>query len=643
MPIWHPPNTTNTLGSGVPLFQSLLSPGITYASPGNPFYGPANVNPNPTFDTLTVVGTADVGGLLSVVGGIATSALTATGQINTSSLTATGQINTSNLTVTASTITNSLKVNTALNLDGSILTTQTSGPISELLLNGIPIATTSNITNVADWALYSAAQDVNVSNHHITDFVSLNFAGSNVLLTASNTSLLINGNPVQTGTPSTINSLSGATCSVTADPGAVPQVGLVTITGQNGTYGKLDLVANSGIGGVSGGNISLTANGGFGTSGLFGQVDIVANQGVASGITTGGKINITANSGLSGGLTSAVNVNAGGITVQSGYSSPVGSVAGYTFVGGNSGVNICGGLPGTIPNVPGTTYIYGTTGIELGATTFLTNVRPYQFGLVNASDITIAGRSENIGLGNHTAYVNLSTCKTISFGGTGDPDLGQITGLSTINGAAYVAGGGVSDRITSAGGSVIVGPVGQINITPASGQPTIINAGITITDNNITEVNSLQFNTSGPPSGQIVNLSTINGVAYAPAITNRASSTTPISITATTSGTAQQIANLSMLTTIAGYDLDIFACIVFTTDTNTIVNINCFVTIDSVPVGQTFSSSIGGIGHFLTFPVQCSLLGATASTHSVAVECYASTGTNITMNSYQLTGIGNLA
>jgi len=543
-----------------------------------------------------------------------------------------------------------------ISLDGNLLTTNTGGG-GELLLNGIPIATTSNISSITDWSLYSAVSSINCATNDILNVgnivgktgdmslsnvgtISFDVAGVRAIENLST----INGFPYSAGGGGGGNTISGTTTFDTADGGLTPSPAIATISAQNGLYGKVDISASAGTGGNSGGNVSITANGGSGGSGLYGQIDIIANQGSASGITTGGKINITANTGLSGGVPSAVNINAGGITVQSGFTVPIGSVGGYTFIGGNSGVNICGGSPSVIPNVPGTTYIYGTTGVEVGSDMYANNIFPYQYGILNGADLVIQGREYDIGLGNHIAYVNISTCKSIQFGGSTDVgDIGQIAGLSTINGQPYVPGGGVSDRITNASGSVIVGNVGQINITPAGVQPVIINGNITITNLDIAGVNSLQFNTIGPPSGQIVNLSTINGVAYAPAITNRASSTTPLLISATTSGTAITIGNLSMQTTIAGYDLDIFACIVFKTTNNSILDINCFITIDGVQVGQTFTSSISGANHYLTFPVQCSQLASTASTHTVLIKCYATNATDITMQSYQLTGIGNLA
>ena len=377
-----------------------------------------------------------------------------------------------------------LNVIGGINLDGNILTTDTvSGGVGELLLNGVPIATTSNISSVTEWSFYPAISSINCSANNIlnvgdivgkTGDMNLSNVGTMTFDVLGNRALVnlstINGAAYVPGSSGPSNQISGTTTLDIADGGAGVSPALAEITAQNGTFGKVAVTANAGFGGISGGNISLTANGGSGSAGLYGQIDIVANQGTASGVTTGGKINITANSGLSGGLTSAVNVNAGGITVQSGITSPIASVAGYTFMGGNSGVNICGGLPGTIPNVPGTTYIYGTTGVEIGSDMYMTNVYPYQYGILNASDIIISGRTLDVGLGPHTAYVNLSTCKTIGFGGQYDTgNIGQITGLSTINGSPYNGSPGVPTQIAQAGSSVVCEGNGVINMITSLG------------------------------------------------------------------------------------------------------------------------------------------------------------------------------
>ena len=64
-----------------------------------------------------------------------------------------------------STLNNStINVNT-IDIDGQILTADSD----QLFLNGLPIATTANISSIADWALYDSVSTVRMMNHDITE------------------------------------------------------------------------------------------------------------------------------------------------------------------------------------------------------------------------------------------------------------------------------------------------------------------------------------------------------------------------------------------------------------------------------------------------------------------------------------------
>jgi len=71
---------------------------------------------------------------------------------------------------------------TSITLDGNTLDTAGSGFGSELLLNGVPIATTSNISSIGDWAYEPAISTINANNN---DIISANNVGC-VNLTATN-------------------------------------------------------------------------------------------------------------------------------------------------------------------------------------------------------------------------------------------------------------------------------------------------------------------------------------------------------------------------------------------------------------------------------------------------------------------------
>ena len=109
-------------------------------------------------------------------------------QMNISSLNA---VNLSTQNLNASTISNYEIFTTYIDLDNQILTAD----VTNLLLNGIPIATVSQLSNVADWAAYNAISTVNMGNFGIINASTIQ-VNSNVLNTTTST-ITVNGfNPV---------------------------------------------------------------------------------------------------------------------------------------------------------------------------------------------------------------------------------------------------------------------------------------------------------------------------------------------------------------------------------------------------------------------------------------------------------------
>ena len=79
----------------------------------------------------------------------------------------------------------------SLQLDDQVLTALSG----ELLLNGVPIATIPNISNVADWALYPALSNIDANNYALQNVSGFQLDGNQVS-TLGNT-ILVNGfNPV---------------------------------------------------------------------------------------------------------------------------------------------------------------------------------------------------------------------------------------------------------------------------------------------------------------------------------------------------------------------------------------------------------------------------------------------------------------
>jgi len=276
---------------------------------------------------------------------------------------------------------------------------------------------------------------------------------------------------------STIRNDGTSNLNILTDTGASVGSAYMTLLAQNGTGGRVDILAKSGFGDINGGRINLTADGGgtvFPVAGSFGQIDITANGGQPSPTTAlGGLINITANTplGLTTTLPSAIKLSAAGVNSYAGAIPAVGSLAGYNFIYGTGGVNICAGLPAAFPNFPGTVYIYGTNGIELGANVYTTNIQPYFSGLVNPSDLVITGRTDNFGFGPYTAIVNVSTVGQVSFSAdrgpasvTGIKSLQgtslEITNLSSINGIPYVPAASNPDILAS---TITIDPTGFVS------------------------------------------------------------------------------------------------------------------------------------------------------------------------------------
>ena len=491
----------------------------------------------------------------------------------------------------------------ALNLDNSLLTTVGT----ELLLNGIPLATTSNISSLSDWALDPAVSTLNMNgnssiNGSLTSTNVINAGSgligslvcndiSTVTLTVQSTihvvSTLsslqieaqsgifssINGIQIPQGiealssfntasvsslTASSINGLSypppnsdvsqwatfPATSTITGGAGATDDLKLSATRFLNANASGVNIVVDEGANVASlatfsvtaqngnRGNIALTANPGVG--GVFGQIGLTANGGSVLGVGAGGLIELTANTPLGTlcNATSAIKFSAAGINSYAGAVPPIGSLLGYNFIYGTLGVNLCAGLPPLLPNTAGTTYLYGTTGITLGSQTntasditqssgaglFTTLVTGYwPGGVFSPSNLVIRGRQIPV-YGN--SYVQLCNVDILSF------DSGArkaITGVSTINGAAYPppVGSVPSDLVVST--LVARDSVGTLALSissinggsyPPPTPPVVIPSDLV--------VSTLTASTSviAPliSVSTLVNISTINGASYPPAV-----------------------------------------------------------------------------------------------------------------------------
>ena len=301
------------------------------------------------------------------------------------------------------------------------------------------------VADVSRWATYQAVSNVNLAGNSLIDS-----AGA---LTVQAT----NGN---------LNLIDDKGATVISDS-------VVNLTAKNGSGGTVNILADSGFGFINGGVVNVTANGGNAVAGLYGRVSIKAEPGTALGVDTGGVVEIIANSGTSASnLTSKISLNAGGINIYSGIGSPFASLFGYTYINASLGVSLVAGAFTSGLQSPGTVYLYGANGIVLGTTTYASLVTGFWDGLNTPSNLILTGRQTISG----NSRVLVSNVDNISF----ESSQGRITGLSSINGAAY--------------------PPPAVEPTPDI------------------QVSSILVNTAGYVSASRLYVSTINDLAYPPVL-----------------------------------------------------------------------------------------------------------------------------
>lgn len=323
-----------------------------------------------------------------------------------------------------------------------------------LYFNDELLALAGSISNVSDWALYPAIGDVDLQSNNLImkGGVVLSNTGSNLyfgsnLLNASDWSTLpaiqpvdVAGNVIsnvstisgQTGTSNlTLTSSSNLVfeasnairqtadiIQITGDAGLNPlDTGIVTIKGQGGNGGRINLTAESS---------TLT--------GLNGRIVLTANGGSIGGYGFGGEIDLTATTplGLSN-LTSAIKLSAEGINSYAGVTSSLGSTFGYNYVHGDIGVNITAGAGSIIPNFTGTIYLKGTNGTEVQNGLYADHIYPYSdtltFPNLRITGNTLTGADVEI---SNVVKLDGDNCVMT---GISNATITNISGLSTINGS----------------------------------------------------------------------------------------------------------------------------------------------------------------------------------------------------------------
>jgi hypothetical protein len=269
---------------------------------------------------------------------------------------------------------------------------------SNLYFNGSLLVNSGDLSNISDWALYSAVSNIECSNNgakrsinnanaitsvsvSATSNVTTDKVVANTISNATNLSLVSGATSVGLLTNSFPQITNSAFSSISNVVDRLVDVGgdaNYTIVAKNGNRGNITIQANSGDNNeVSYGQINLTANG---TKQTIGSVQY----------SYGGLLTLSANTPILTGAgvvsTSAVKINGGGVNIYAGSFSSFGSLAGQLYLWGQLGTSLtCSPSPPS-PITAGSVYIYGSNGTKMDGLVQMSNLSN-----ISGSGFTING------------------------------------------------------------------------------------------------------------------------------------------------------------------------------------------------------------------------------------------------------------
>jgi hypothetical protein len=325
--------------------------------------------------------------------------------------------------------------------------------------------------------------------------VNLTTTGGNVNVTAYNNVVVDSGNDI----------------NMTADGGLNPiLLSAININAKNGGGGQVNIVADPAALTPVPGAVYITANGG--------TINIPnPPPEPPTPVTVGGLISLDANGGF--GLytaSSAIKMSAAGINSYAGAIPSIGSVAGYNFIYGTAGVNICAGLPSAGFQLPLTSYIYGVgvpgayggvrlqspNGIQMLSDTYMTNLYP-----LDTDGLNIAGRSF-LGTGN----VNIEDVQTFEMNGGAALKTDNISSVSN-SGILYT-----DNLIAGTPSKGIYANFLKPSSPTSTGNPNLVISSSSFAGiNNYVEINNadvIAFDTTG--AGSLTGVKSINGASWPP-------------------------------------------------------------------------------------------------------------------------------
>lgn len=301
-----------------------------------------------------------------------------------------------------------------------------------LFFNGDPIATTSNISNVADWSLYVALQNVNFCNFAISNISQVSAVGNFNVATGVGCNLTVNGSPLSfppsnwynypalsnvdfsnhsisniNGVASTtnFNVATGAGCNLTVNgsPLSFPPsnwANYPAVTDVNMSNHSINYISNiytdrtnsswiatappgalnnvnislvtdgtTNVGSAAPNRINLTAQNGY-----YGQINLTANSGLSNVSPLGGIVNIVANGGFANPGTSASYGGTINITANSGPLAEI-YLTSKVVTTAASVLSYAGVITPPL-STDGYNFIYGTGGVNIcaGAPAVIPNV-----------------------------------------------------------------------------------------------------------------------------------------------------------------------------------------------------------------------------------------------------------------------------
>jgi len=291
--------------------------------------------------------------------------------------------------------------------------------------------------SAAAWSTFPAISgNVDLSGSTITSGAANPIA----ITAATNLGLNATAGTVTTTASANIAENAGANYNVTVDQGAnVVQAAGINLTAQNGL----------------GGNIVLNSEGGFSVLGQqvgFGAIELNALGAANQAFALGGKIDLNAYSagvGDYGGFTSRVSASAATIALSAGSAPVLPGLAGSMNIFGQGAVSIVASvIPPILPQIPETVYAYGLLGVRLESPAGIQMLSDMYAGNVypiSGGDLVLQGRTLPDG------FVRIEDCTNIDMVGTG-----AITGVQTINGAAYPPPAGDASAWATFGASATI-------------------------------------------------------------------------------------------------------------------------------------------------------------------------------------------